>query len=166
MARLTNVLICAARSAWYSTYEPLRLKWERKNKRFHGDYRNPPRYDQLVSIIIPTHNRAELLLTRALPSVLAQTYTNIEVLVCAHGCTDGTIPFMSRALRRNGVPVINDERVRLIEVERRRTYPPTAENHWYAGPVDPINAGLKAARGAWIARIDDDDSWEPRHIER
>ena len=157
MARLTNVLICAARSAWYSTYEPWRLEWERRHiDWYYRDY-GAPDAEPLVSVIIPTHNRVELLLTRALPSVLAQTYRNLEILVCAHGCTDRT---------SGRVRATADRRIRLITVKRKRRYPPSAENHWYAGPVDPINAGLKAARGKWIARIDDDDEWTPDHIEK
>jgi O-antigen biosynthesis protein len=159
-----NALICAARSAYYAVTEPHKLKNARLDHLDgvdgvwnHGD--------PLVSVIIPTHNRADLLLDRCLPSVLGQTYRNLEVIVAAHGCTDATIGIVSRSLRYKGVPVMNDERVRLIEVPREPKYPPTAENHWFAGPVDPINAGLKAARGKWIARIDDDDTWTPDHIE-
>lgn len=55
---------------------------------------------------------------------------------------------------------------RILDVPRTQTYPPTAENHWLAGPVVPANAALAASRGAWIARIDDDDTWTPGHVER
>ncbi len=153
---MKNALICAARSAWYSTYEPWRLRHERR-KKVLGLWSLQTR-DPLVSVIIPTYNRCELLMTRALPSVLAQTYANLEILVCAHGCTDGTAGWVIGSYRL-------ENRIRVIQVPRRRTYPPTAENHWYAGPVDPINAGLKAARGKFWARIDDDDEWTPNHIE-
>jgi glycosyltransferase involved in cell wall biosynthesis len=162
---MKNALICAARSAYYAVTEPYKLKNARLDHLDgvdgvwnHGD--------PLVSVIIPTHNRCGLLLARALPSVLGQTYRNLEVIVAAHGCTDGTIGIVSRSLRYKGVPVMNDERVRLIEVPREPKYPPTAENHWFAGPVDPINAGLAAARGKWVARIDDDDVWTHDHIAR
>lgn len=56
--------------------------------------------------------------------------------------------------------------IRVIEVPRTRTYPPTPENHWLAGPVVPANAALRECRGAYIARIDDDDEWKPEHLER
>lgn len=58
-----------------------------------------------------------------------------------------------------------DQRIRLINVPREQTYPPTAENHWLAGPVVPITAGLRAAKGDYIARIDDDDEWDEDHLE-
>lgn len=99
-------------------------------------------------------------MTRALPSVLAQTYKNLEIIVAAHGCTDGTAGKVWWELRGE----CRD--CRILNVPRTRTYPPTAENHWLAGPVVPANAALAAARGAWIARIDDDDTWAPDHIEK
>lgn len=138
------------RAAWYAAYEPLRLRVERL---FHDfDEGGEP----LVSVYIPTHNRAKLLMDRAIESVRHQTYGNLEIIVAAHGCTDDTV----RQVRG-----LADGRVRLIEVPRTQTYPPTAENHWLAGPVVPANAALKACRGDWIARIDDDDIWRPTHVE-
>lgn len=148
---MKNAIISAARAAWYRAYEPARLRYERRMLSPIDEVWGWADANPLISVIIPTHNRCELLTTRALPSVLNQTYRNIEVLVCAHGCTDGTADYVAPGS--------------LIEVPRRPTYPPTAENHWFAGPVDPLNAGLKAARGGWIARIDDDDVWEPHHLE-
>lgn len=97
------------------------------------------------------------MLTRAIPSVLSQTFQNFEVIVAAHGCTDQT------GLR---VRQLRDWRIRVLNVPRRQTYPPTAENHWLAGPVAPITVGLARARGEWIARLDDDDEWMPDHLER
>ena len=160
-----NRTICAARSAWYGVSEPRRLQRERRAN-LDGLWRGwTADIDLPVSVIIPTHNRCKILMERALPSVLDQTYRNIEILVCAHGCTDDTF---TKVLARRAFDKYfhGESRIRPIYVPRRRTYPPTAENHWYAGPVDPINAGLKAARGKWIARIDDDDEWTPDHIEK
>lgn len=146
---MINRLICAARSAWYSQE---RTKLEYVARREEWKYRA---HRPLVSVLIPTHNRAKLLVERCLPSVLDQTYPNLEIIVARHGCTDGT----EKA-------VFLEKRVKLIDVPRKRTYPPTAENHWFAGPVAPLNAALKAATGLWLARIDDDDSWTPDHIEK
>ena len=95
-----NSLICAARSIYYAVYEPIRLRIERRL-----DLGFP--FDPLISIIIPTYNRAELLIDRALKSVLAQTYDNFEVIVAAHGCTDDTVP---------AVYALGDKRIRIIEV--------------------------------------------------
>lgn len=150
--------ISASRSVWYGISEPLILRAERYCWRNSGEIPWEPK-NPLISVYVPTHNRANLLMERALPSVLRQTYRNIEVIVCAHGCTDGTHIAVSALAAR-------DSRVRLIRVERNKTYPPTAENHWLAGPVVPSNAALKECRGEWIARIDDDDVWTPGHLER
>jgi O-antigen biosynthesis protein len=163
---MKNALICAARSAYYAVTEPHKLAQQRKLH--EGDYPafevgwddwrpwagEVLRHNPLISIIVPTHNRLDLLIDRAIKSIWQQSYRYVEILICAHGCTDGT-----RDLKTT------DSRLRIITVPRRRTYPPTAENHWFAGPVDPINAGLAAARGKWIARLDDDDCWDEKHLE-
>lgn len=111
-----------------------------------------------VSVLIPTHNRVELLLTRSLPSVLGQTHQNLEVIVCVHGCTDGT----EIAIRRLG-----DPRVKTVLVPRESLgYPESAENHWLVGPVRPLNAGTEVATGEVIALLGDDDQWLPNHLEQ
>lgn len=110
-----------------------------------------------VSVLIPTHNRSDLLIGRSLASVLAQTYQNLEIIVCAHGCTDDTVEKVSG---------VQDSRVRLVAVPRKTLgYPESAANHWLVGPVRPLNAGLRAARGQLIAILGDDDEWVPNHIE-
>jgi glycosyltransferase involved in cell wall biosynthesis len=112
-----------------------------------------------VSIILPTFNRVSFLFERSIPSVLNQTYSNWELLVVSHGCTDDTDLRVQRLSK-------TDPRIKLINIKRNRLgYPPTAENHWLVGPVRPINAGLKKVTGDWIARIDDDDEWLPNHLE-
>ena len=185
---MLNRAICAARVAWYGVSEPRQLVRNRKQYKYGH---SPQEWEcgwnhgsPLVSVLIPTHNRAELLLTRALPSVLAQTYTNLEIIVAIHGDAKPTRSAIFQHVVKGGKRVcwLNDktgrvtvmdaagktveDRIVLLEVPRRRTYPPTAENHWLAGPVAPLNAALEAAQGAWIARIDDDDIWTPDHIER
>jgi len=110
-----------------------------------------------VSVCVPTYNRAEMLLERAIPSVLNQTYKNFELIIIGDHCTDNTEELVSK---------INDPRIRFYNIPKRGyRYPPTAENHWLAGPVVAINQSLKMVRGRWIARIDDDDLWTPDHLE-
>ena len=112
-----------------------------------------------VSVIIPTYNRKELLLKRALPSVLSQTHRNLEVIVISHGCTDGTDQAVNELSKF-------DSRIKLLKIKRKKLgFPSSSINFWLAGPVKPINAGLKASRGKWIARIDDDDVWLENHIK-
>ena len=113
----------------------------------------------LITVYIPTHNRVELLLNRALPSVLRQSYINIEVIVAAHGCTDGTLAEVRDIARR-------DYRIKWLDVPRSLHFPATADNFWFAGRVQPANAALAMASGQWIATIDDDDMWEPDCLEK
>lgn len=113
----------------------------------------------LISVLIPTHNRVKLLTERCLPSVQAQTYRNFEVIVAAHGCTDGTELKAAKEFIRWA------RQYKIVSVPRVKTYPPTVENHWFAGPVAPLNAALGYAGGLWLARIDDDDVWTPDHLE-
>lgn len=134
--------------------------------------------DPLISIYIPTINRSDLLIQRALKSVIHQTYRNWECIVVCHGCSDGTAENVRRyveGLRHSfsyyerGQPVRQSFRavdIRVIEIDRFETYPPTPENHWFAGPVVPANAALAECRGAWIARCDDDDTWTADHLEK
>ena len=100
--------------------------------------------EPLVSVVIPTFNRAPLL-AEALRSVLAQTHTRIEVLVVDDGSTDDTAAVL------RGVP---DPRVRY-------EWQPNAGR-----PAPARNRGIRSASGDLVAFIDDDDLWEPVLLER
>lgn len=146
---MRNRIISLARSIWYDLSEPVKLRFLR------GECLQT---DPLVSVIIPTHNRADLLVERCLKSVLSQTYKNIEIIVIGHGCTDGTLLAVARLW-------LKDKRIKYFPVERKETYPPTLENHWFAGRVVPANEGYKHCSGSWTAQNDDDDEWTEDHIE-
>ena len=138
----------------YALTEPVKLRLIRAgHERLYRDKTGDP----LVSVYIPTYNRGDILIKRAVPSVLAQTYKNFELIIIGDHCTDNTEELISR---------IDDSRVRFYNLsERKYRYPETAENHWFAGPVVPANKALELVRGTWIARIDDDDTWTEDHIE-
>jgi len=147
-------LICWKDSLRYAIVEPLTLKILRF--KFESQYLDVQK-DPLVTVYIPTYNRAEILMERAVSSVLAQTYKNFELLIIGDCCTDKTADYVSK---------IKDSRVRFYNIPKRDyRYPPTAENHWLAGPVIAANKGLELSKGKWIARVDDDDTWTPDHIE-
>jgi glycosyltransferase involved in cell wall biosynthesis len=110
----------------------------------------------LISIICPTYNRCDLLLERAVKSVLNQTYKNFEFLIISDGSTDNT----SLEVKK-----IKDSRIKFFQIVRKKKYPESVENHWFCGPVNAINHGLKKIKGDWICRIDDDDIWTNDHIE-
>lgn len=90
----------------------------------------PPRF----SVVIPTHNRAAAL-RRALDDVLAQRFSDLEVVVVDDGSTDGTPASLSE---------ISDPRVRLLVLQHQ-------------GPGGARNSGAAAARGDWLTFLDDDD---------
>lgn len=96
----------------------------------------------LVSVIIPTRNRAHLL-QRTLKSVLKQSTENLEVIVVDDGSTDSTGAFAVAA----------DPRVSVL-----RNPKPT-------GVSAARNRGIAAARGEWIAFCDDDDLWAPNKLQ-
>jgi glycosyltransferase involved in cell wall biosynthesis len=100
------------------------------------------RTDQLVSVIIPTYNRADTVCA-SIDSVLGQTYPNIEVIVVDDGSTDGT----------RGVLETYGKRIRIV----------TQVN---AGPAIARNRGISVAKGDIIALLDSDDLWLPTKLER
>ncbi len=157
---IKNRLICAAKSAWYSQ-EGVRLEYVARREEWRYRVHQRP----LVSVLIPTHERLDLLTSRCLPSVLAQTYPNLEIIVAAHG-DGGHYGRVRRGLIALSGEAKPGHQIYGVYVPRERTYPPTAENHWFAGPVAPLNMALTHVTGLWIARIDDDDSWAPDHIEK
>jgi len=95
-----------------------------------------------VSVVIPTRNRWSLL-QAALASALAQEDVSIEAIVVDDGSSDET---------RERFSAIRDERVRVLRHERRQ------------GHGQARNTGIAAARGEWIAFLDDDDLWAPRKL--
>lgn len=102
----------------------------------------------LVSIIIPTYKRAELL-KRSIDTSLAQTYKNIELLIVNDNNKDDEY---SKALYEL-IGTYHDPRLRLIEQEK------------HINGAVARNIGLKNALGEYVAFQDDDDYWEPKKIE-
>ena len=124
----------------------------------HAHEYEDPRQTPLVSVCVPTYNRGPLLVERAVASVLSQTYANLELVIVGDHCTDNTAELLAR---------IKDPRLRFHNLpSRKRNYPQTVENHWFVGGATPANMAMELARGQWIARVDDDDTWTPEHIEK
>jgi glycosyltransferase involved in cell wall biosynthesis len=97
----------------------------------------------LFSVIIPTYNSAHLL-SRALKSVIGQTYRKVEIIVADDGSTDNTLDVMQgygeqvkyKSISHTGLPAV----VR--------------------------NAALQMAQGEYLAFLDADDVWLPEKLER
>lgn len=138
----------------FAMIEPLQLRFARN--RYEKHYSNLHQ-TPLVSVCVPTYNRGQLLIDRAVTSVLSQTYTNLELIVVGDHCTDSTVELISK---------IKDPRIRFYNLpNRNRNYPQTVENHWLVGGTVPANKAMELARGQWLARVDDDDTWSKDHIE-
>ena len=98
----------------------------------------------LISVIIPTYNRAAYL-GRALNSVLAQSYENIEVIVIDDASVDDT---------GSAVKEIPDARLTYIRHDTNK------------GGAEARNTGIRAAKGEYIAFQDSDDEWVPDKLEK
>lgn len=94
----------------------------------------------LISIVVPAYN-SELWLEATLNSILAQTYSNIEVIVINDGSTDATAEVMQRVAHTDN---------RII------THTQTNQ-----GQDAARNAGIALARGKYIGFVDSDDIIEP-----
>lgn len=104
--------------------------------------------DDLVSIIVPVYN-AENFIEETMDCVLAQTYTNWELLLVEDCSSDHTAARIRRYMERNG-----DSRIRLIRQPSNM------------GAAKARNRGLKEAKGRYIAYLDADDLWVPEKLEK
>jgi glycosyltransferase involved in cell wall biosynthesis len=93
----------------------------------------------LVSVVIPNYNHGRYL-SRALKSVLDQTYTNWEVIIIDNHSTDNTDEVIADFI---------DSRIICLKI------------HNGGAIAASRNAGIMAANGMWIAFLDSDDYWNP-----
>ena len=100
----------------------------------------------MVSVVIPTHNRADLL-PRAIKSVQEQTYRDLEIIVVSDGSTDETKTVVEAMASK-------DNRIRFIEYHPAR------------GGNIARNTGIEAANGEYVAFLDDDDEWFSQKVEK
>lgn len=100
--------------------------------------------EKLVSVVIPTHNRGDLI-TETIESVLTQSYGNIEIIVVDNGSTDDTEEVIKK---------INAANLQYIKQENS------------GGPAGPRNTGVRMSRGEYVAFLDSDDIWLGDKIKR
>ena len=98
----------------------------------------------LVSVVIPSYNHGRFL-GRALQSVLDQTYTNSEVIVVDNHSTDNTDEVMAS---------FADQRITYLKIHNNGIIAASR------------NAGLRLAKGEWIAFLDSDDYWSRNKLEQ
>ena len=109
------------------------------DKRIHPilRQRSETLHNPLVSIILPTYNRQELL-KEAVKSVINQYYENWELIIINDG---GEVPQLPE-----------DTRIRIIN------------NDSNYGPSNARNIGLRVCKGRYVAYLDDDDEWYANHL--
>ena len=98
-----------------------------------------------VSVIMPSYNTAEYI-GESIDSVLAQTYTNWELIIVDDCSTDDTDDVVASYLV--------DERIRYLKNEQN------------SGAAVSRNRALREATGRWIAFLDSDDVWLPEKLEK
>ena len=99
----------------------------------------------LVTVVTPAYNIAKYI-GETVDSVLRQTFHDFEYLVVDDGSTDNSVDVVKAR-------VGDDHRFRLVQGEHR-------------GPSAARNAGIREAKGQYIAFLDGDDGWHPKFLER
>lgn len=97
----------------------------------------------LVSIILPTYNRCNLL-SRAIDSVIKQTYSNWELIIIDDGSTDNTFSL---------VQSYKEHEQRILYLAKKNE-----------GPAASRNSGLEIANGHYVTFLDSDDEYHRNHI--
>jgi glycosyltransferase involved in cell wall biosynthesis len=98
-----------------------------------------------ISVCIPTYNRSQLL-PIAIASVLEQTETNFELIICDDGSKDGTETLMAELLQ------FGDARIRYIRHPQN------------IGKSNNMRSGFEAATGDYFVKFDDDDRLTPNFL--
>ena len=101
--------------------------------------------NDMVSIIMPSYNTAQFI-AESIDSVLAQTYTNWELIIvddCSTDITDDVVK-----------PYLNDARISYLKNDKN------------SGAAVSRNRALREAKGKWIAFLDSDDLWLPEKLEK
>lgn len=98
---------------------------------------------ELVSVVIPTYNRSNVL-SRAIESVLNQSYSNFELIIVDDGSTDGTKELVSQ---------YSDSRIRFVEFGSNK------------GANAARNEGIRKSNGKYISFLDSDDEFTSDHLE-
>jgi glycosyltransferase involved in cell wall biosynthesis len=98
-----------------------------------------------ISVVLPVYN-GEKYLAEAIDSVLAQTFSDFELIIIDDGSTDGSLRILQEYQKR-------DKRIRLVSRENRDL-------------ATTLNDSMDIARGVWVARMDQDDIALPQRLER
>jgi len=100
----------------------------------------------MISVVIPLYNKEQSIIS-TLESVLAQTYTDYEVIIVDDGSMDNSLKVVNERISELG-----SERVRVFHQEN-------------AGVSAARNRGIMEAKGEYVAFLDADDLWAPNYLE-
>ncbi len=106
--------------------------------------------DPIVSVVIPTYKRTVEYVSKAVESVLNQTYPNIEVVVI----DDSTSAYEGRTNTENYFKSLNAPNVVYLQNEKN------------LGGSLSRNRGIENAKGEYITFLDDDDEYKPEKVEK
>jgi len=101
---------------------------------------------ELVSIITPSYNSSKFI-AETIESILAQTYTNWELLITDDCSTDNSVEIISKYAAQ-------DNRIRIFYLEKK------------SGAGFARNKSIQEAKGRFIAFCDSDDLWKPNKLEK
>lgn len=101
----------------------------------------------LVSIIMGVYNANQQFLKESIDSILNQTYSNFEFIICDDASTNGTSEWLAEYARK-------DSRIRLLQ------------NPTNMRLASTLNRCIAVAKGTFLARQDDDDVSHPQRLEK
>ena len=103
----------------------------------------------MISVVIPLYNK-EKAVRATLESVLAQTYTDYEIIVVDDGSTDNSVAVCEDII--NSLTPSFDNSLRIFSKPN-------------GGVSSARNFGVEKSRGEYVAFLDGDDLWEPTYLE-
>ena len=118
----------------------------------------------MFSVVIPLYNK-EKSITKTLESVLAQTYTDYEVIIVNDGSTDNSAAVVQSIISKRPMsnvqcPISNDRSpMSKFQCPIRLFTKPNG------GVASARNYGVEKSRGEYVAFLDGDDLWEPTYLE-
>jgi len=110
----------------------------------------------LVTILIGTMNRPDLLIDRCIRSIQAQTYDNLQIAVIGDHCTDDT---------GKRVAELRDSRISFTNLPKRGPYPRPGRDRWMVAGTYAANLALSLVEGDFVTYLDDDDAYAIERIE-
>ena len=120
-------------------------------------FRKSTSINPLISVIIATYNRGEILCNRTIPSILSQTYPYFEIVIVGYCVIDNTAELIDK---------VADKRIKFINLNKRTQYPTNPLDRWMVAGATPRNVALSIIKGDWIYTISDDDVLLPDCFEK